>query len=80
MLYKDGGGLLSPDEVADLRARLGADKELAVGGNARRDDWDEEREHIRGVREAGATWWMEWIKPADRETMRDHVARGPLRV
>jgi hypothetical protein len=30
--------------------------------------------------EAGATWSKEWIPPADRDTMRQSVDRGPLRA
>jgi hypothetical protein len=42
--------------------------------------FDEEHEHRREVAGAGADWWVEWIAPDERETMRAAVARGPLRV
>jgi alkanesulfonate monooxygenase SsuD/methylene tetrahydromethanopterin reductase-like flavin-dependent oxidoreductase (luciferase family) len=80
-LYNAKHGPLPPEAVADLRARAG-DRPwtLAVGGSPRRDDWDEEREHIAAIRDAGADWWIEWAEPADRDTMRLVADRGPLRV
>ena len=80
-LYNANHGPLPPEAVADLRARAG-DRPwtIAVGGSPRRDDWDEEREHVAAIRDAGADWWIEWARPADRETMRAVVDRGPLRV
>lgn len=80
-LYKQGGGYLTPEDVRDLRERAG-DRPwtISVGGEERRDDWDAEREHIGAVRDAGADWWIEWIRPADRDAMRAGVEQGPLRV
>ena len=66
-------------DVADLRARGGSRFTIAVGGRERKEDWDEDREHIGAVRGAGADWWVEWVPPASRETMYAAVARGPLR-
>jgi alkanesulfonate monooxygenase SsuD/methylene tetrahydromethanopterin reductase-like flavin-dependent oxidoreductase (luciferase family) len=80
-MYHRDDRALAPAEVRELRERAG-DREwtIAVGGWKRRDDWDEEREQIRGVSEAGADWWVEWVEPADRATMTAAVERGPLRV
>jgi alkanesulfonate monooxygenase SsuD/methylene tetrahydromethanopterin reductase-like flavin-dependent oxidoreductase (luciferase family) len=79
-LYRGDDGHLRADDVRNLRARAG-DRAwtMAVGGFRRREDWDEEREQIRAVREAGADWWVEWIPPADRATMTAAVERGPLK-
>ena len=80
-LYNAAQGPLPPEAVADLRARAGdRNWTLAVGGSPRREDWDAEREHISAIHEAGADWWIEWIEPADRETMRAVADRGPLRI
>ena len=80
-LYRREGGPLRGEDVRELRRRAG-DRSWtqAVGGWPRRDDLDEELEHRRDVAQAGADWWVEWIEPADRETMRAAVARGPLRA
>jgi alkanesulfonate monooxygenase SsuD/methylene tetrahydromethanopterin reductase-like flavin-dependent oxidoreductase (luciferase family) len=80
-LYNAKHAPLPPEAVSDLRARAG-DRPwtIAVGGSPRRDDWEAEREHIAAVRAAGADWWCEWAPPADRETMRAVVDRGPLRA
>ena len=77
-MYRRGGHLTAAD-VRDLRGRAGERAwTLSVGGQPRRADWDEEREQIRAVAAAGADWWLEWIEPADRATMTEAVARGPL--
>jgi alkanesulfonate monooxygenase SsuD/methylene tetrahydromethanopterin reductase-like flavin-dependent oxidoreductase (luciferase family) len=81
MLYKEGEDYMTPADVRGLEELAGSRPfDIAVGGNARRDDWDEERDWISAVADAGATWWMEWVRPADRETMRAVVERGPLRI
>ncbi|MGI8855208.1 MAG: LLM class flavin-dependent oxidoreductase [Thermomicrobiales bacterium] len=53
---------------------------IVVGGRQRRDDWEEERAHIRSVAQAGATWWVEWIAAADVDAMRAAIKCGPLRI
>jgi alkanesulfonate monooxygenase SsuD/methylene tetrahydromethanopterin reductase-like flavin-dependent oxidoreductase (luciferase family) len=83
-LYKETHGGpwedMSLDDVRALREAAG-DRPftIAVGGSGRRDDWEAEREHIRAVAGAGADWWIEWVPPAERQTMVDAVERGPLR-
>jgi alkanesulfonate monooxygenase SsuD/methylene tetrahydromethanopterin reductase-like flavin-dependent oxidoreductase (luciferase family) len=80
-MYRRDGGHLSADEVRDLRARAQRRPwTIAVGGQPRREDWDEERSQIESVRDAGADWWVEWIEPASPEAMSAAVRRGPLRV
>ena len=84
MLYKETRGGpwkdMSPEDVADLRRRAGNRPfQIIVGGRERLDDEDAELRHIRAVEGAGATGWVEWIAPADAETMRAKVGRGPLR-
>jgi alkanesulfonate monooxygenase SsuD/methylene tetrahydromethanopterin reductase-like flavin-dependent oxidoreductase (luciferase family) len=75
------GGHLRAEDVRDLRARAGRRPwTIAVGGQPRRDDWDEEREQIRAVSAAGANWWVEWVPPGSADEMRAAVARGPLRA
>ena len=79
--YRREGGHLTADDVRELRGRAG-DRPwtISVGGQPRRDDWDEEREQIGAIAAAGADWWLEWIEPADRQAMTAAVERGPLRV
>jgi alkanesulfonate monooxygenase SsuD/methylene tetrahydromethanopterin reductase-like flavin-dependent oxidoreductase (luciferase family) len=86
MLYKapshdvDERGM-TPKDVRELRA-LAGDRPfiIAVGGRARAADWTAERAHIAAVAAAGADWWMEWVPPSDRQSMRDAVSRGPLHL
>jgi alkanesulfonate monooxygenase SsuD/methylene tetrahydromethanopterin reductase-like flavin-dependent oxidoreductase (luciferase family) len=80
-MYRRAGGPLRGDDVRDLARRAGDRPWVqAVGGWPRRRDLDEELEHRLEVAEAGADWWVEWIEPSDRDTMRARVERGPLRV
>ncbi len=84
-LYKETHGgpweNMTPDDVRSLRkAACDRPYTIAVGGNGRGEDWEAEREHIRAVAEASADWWMEWVPPGGRGTMRESVERGPLRA
>jgi alkanesulfonate monooxygenase SsuD/methylene tetrahydromethanopterin reductase-like flavin-dependent oxidoreductase (luciferase family) len=77
---EDADERMTADDVRVLR-ELAGDRpyDIAVGGSPRGDDIDAERDHIRGIEAAGATWWIEWVPPGDRETMRRAVDAGPLR-
>lgn len=81
----------SPDEpwqdmtaadIRDIRAAAGQRSgfDIAVGGRERAADWDRDRQHISSVAAAGATWWIEWVKPGNRQKTINAVKRGPLRV
>ena len=84
MLHKETHGGpwedMSPDDVRALRG-LAGDRpyDLCVGGRRRGEDEDAEREWIRSVADAGATWWAEFVPAAERDAMRAAVERGPLR-
>jgi alkanesulfonate monooxygenase SsuD/methylene tetrahydromethanopterin reductase-like flavin-dependent oxidoreductase (luciferase family) len=54
--------------------------EVCIGGFARRPDAEREREYIRSLAEAGATWWNEWVPPGDLARTREAIIRGPLRI
>jgi alkanesulfonate monooxygenase SsuD/methylene tetrahydromethanopterin reductase-like flavin-dependent oxidoreductase (luciferase family) len=66
-------------KIAELRPDRLDHFDVVVGGRARQADWDAERALIRSVADAGATWWNEWLKPADREATTTAISRGPLR-
>jgi alkanesulfonate monooxygenase SsuD/methylene tetrahydromethanopterin reductase-like flavin-dependent oxidoreductase (luciferase family) len=53
--------------------------DICVGGRKRSDDPEANRALIAELEAAGATWWSEWVPPADRATMQSAIARGPLR-
>jgi alkanesulfonate monooxygenase SsuD/methylene tetrahydromethanopterin reductase-like flavin-dependent oxidoreductase (luciferase family) len=84
--YKHKTHFLTPDDIRTFRdfiqEQRGSLKEydIAVGGSARRDDWEEEREYIQSLAGAGITWWTEYIPPdsGDLETVRGFLKRGPL--
>ncbi|HEX6457663.1 MAG TPA: LLM class flavin-dependent oxidoreductase [Thermoleophilaceae bacterium] len=72
---------LRPDEVRELRAAAGDAFDIAVGGRERREDEDAEREYVRELAAAGATWWHEYLPPTmPLRVVRDHIERGPLRA
>lgn len=72
---------MMPADVSDIVAAVGRPGfDIAVGGRARAQDLDLEREHIRALAKAGATWWCEWVEPGDRQRTIDAVRRGPLRA
>ncbi len=77
---------MMPDDVRSLRAYVeskrpaGTAFDICVGGRARLEDWEKDRQHIRLVAEAGATWWMEFIEPTSLEKTRQGIRNGPLRI
>ncbi|MEW5871228.1 MAG: LLM class flavin-dependent oxidoreductase [Chloroflexota bacterium] len=85
-LYRHKTHFMQPEDVRALKAlaqeRQPGRKEydIAVGGNPRFDSLDEQRGYMRSLAEAGVTWWMEYVPPADIETMRAGITCGPLRI
>ena len=76
---------MTPEDVRRIRTTIERERtepapfDLVVGGDERREDWDEERSVISSLAEAGATWWLEWVPAAGFEEMRRAIVRGPLR-
>jgi alkanesulfonate monooxygenase SsuD/methylene tetrahydromethanopterin reductase-like flavin-dependent oxidoreductase (luciferase family) len=82
-LYPVGRGDadLEATEIRRLRSEAGNRQfDVVVGGHERREDWDAERARRTEAAAAGATWWLEWIKPANRATMSRQVRAGPLLI
>jgi alkanesulfonate monooxygenase SsuD/methylene tetrahydromethanopterin reductase-like flavin-dependent oxidoreductase (luciferase family) len=72
---------MTPADVRDIRSAVGRPGfDICLGGRQRAADWDRERDHIRSVAAAGATWWTEWAKPGDSRKTFEAVKRGPLRI
>ena len=87
-LYKYKVHYMTPKDIHDLsvivqdqRGTL-AGYDIAVGGSPRRENWEQERQYIRSLADAGATWWVEYFPPelGDLETVRLNIERGPLRI
>jgi alkanesulfonate monooxygenase SsuD/methylene tetrahydromethanopterin reductase-like flavin-dependent oxidoreductase (luciferase family) len=79
----------TPDEVRELKSFIeshrsveqrGMHYEIMLGGRSRADDWEQDRSFIKGLAEAGITWWVEYVPAGELETMRESVKRGPLRI
>ena len=69
---------LSAEDVADLRRRAGDRPfDICVGGRERREG---DREWLTAIAAAGTTWWTEYLPAQGRDTMREAVRRGPLRI
>lgn len=87
-LYKHRTHFLTPDDLGTLRSLVLQQRgtlqgyDIAVGGSSRGPDWEQEREYIRSLAEAGATWWIDYIPPAagDLETVRAMIRSGPLHI
>lgn len=79
---------LTPDEVRQIREAISRQRvsaepfDIVLGGAARGPDLERERESIREVAEAGATWWMEYVYPelGGAEGMRERIRSGPVRI
>jgi alkanesulfonate monooxygenase SsuD/methylene tetrahydromethanopterin reductase-like flavin-dependent oxidoreductase (luciferase family) len=82
----EGSGTVTAQDVRDLlalveRERGSADGfDVCVGGQERRPDSDQERDLVRSAAAAGATWWQEWVAPAELGPTREAIRRGPVRV
>ncbi|MGH2516156.1 MAG: LLM class flavin-dependent oxidoreductase, partial [Ktedonobacterales bacterium] len=79
---------LTADEVRALIADIARQRTaaepfaIALGGGMRGDDIVQERERIRAMAEAGATWWMEYVyqEVGDLDAMKARIKEGPVRV
>ena len=72
---------MTPDDIHEMKSALQltkVDYDLVAGGRERSDNWDEERQFIRNLADAGVTWWKEAIMSADYQTMYKQISRGPL--
>lgn len=77
-MYGEESHDLTPDQIRAIRDA--ADDEhydICVGGRQRRPG---DRERIRAIADAGATWWTEYVPADDLDTMRAAIRRGPLRA
>jgi len=79
-------GSLGPNDVRELKRLVESLRgsltgfDIVVGARKRNDDWEHERNLIRDLADAGATWWFEWVPPADEIEMRTAIMHGPLRI
>jgi alkanesulfonate monooxygenase SsuD/methylene tetrahydromethanopterin reductase-like flavin-dependent oxidoreductase (luciferase family) len=90
-VYKGSPGedppqVMTPADVREIRSLVERERgtaagyDICLGGIARREDSEEERDRLRALAEAGVTWWQEWVPPCDVEQARQCIARGPLRI
>jgi alkanesulfonate monooxygenase SsuD/methylene tetrahydromethanopterin reductase-like flavin-dependent oxidoreductase (luciferase family) len=87
-LYKYPADAMLPEDVRALRALvqqqrgLVAGYDIVVSGSRRHPDQEQERERLRALAEAGATWCAEYLPPdqAALEQVRASIAQGPLRI
>ena len=78
MLYRVGGVPFGAEDARAIRAAAG-DRPYDVSvGVDRGPDPGADRDRLRELADAGATWTAEYIAPADPEVMRQRVDRGPL--
>jgi alkanesulfonate monooxygenase SsuD/methylene tetrahydromethanopterin reductase-like flavin-dependent oxidoreductase (luciferase family) len=76
---------LTPNEVLAIKTTIASHRtnaepiDIVLGGAARGEDLDREREMIRGLARAGATWWMEYVYP-DLGRLCTDARAHPLRA
>ena len=81
-----GPGVSHPEGARMLKASMKEHRDpslpfdIVCGGRERASNWDQEQALIAAIAEAGATWWIEWIAPAEPDAMRAAIKRGPLRI
>lgn len=81
----DGWQDMTPADVREMIAfiqnmrTVSTPYDLMLGGRERRDP-EQDRALIRSLAEAGATWYSEWVPPADLEMMQAAIRRGPLKI
>jgi alkanesulfonate monooxygenase SsuD/methylene tetrahydromethanopterin reductase-like flavin-dependent oxidoreductase (luciferase family) len=88
-MYRESHGQgwldMQPGDVREMKVFIEKNRgttipyDICVGGRARLPDWELDRDHIRAVADAGATWWMEFIEPTSLEKTRRGVLTGPLK-
>lgn len=77
-LYRVESHDMTVEDVRRLREdTAGRPYDICVGGRQRRDG---DRDWLMQIAAAGATWWTEYLPAQDRQTMRELVRRGPLRI
>jgi alkanesulfonate monooxygenase SsuD/methylene tetrahydromethanopterin reductase-like flavin-dependent oxidoreductase (luciferase family) len=80
MLYPTESRELGPEDVRAIRAGAGGRRYDITVGVLRTSDHEAERERLRLLEEAGATWTAEYVPASDADAMRRGVDRGPLRL
>jgi alkanesulfonate monooxygenase SsuD/methylene tetrahydromethanopterin reductase-like flavin-dependent oxidoreductase (luciferase family) len=84
--YKFKTHYMTPEDIRTYKAFIDENRasqgpfDICHGGNPRREDWEEEKDYIRSLAEAGMTWWSEYVPPDEPDSMRASIARGPLRI
>ncbi|MEM7130146.1 MAG: LLM class flavin-dependent oxidoreductase [Chloroflexota bacterium] len=52
--------------------------DIVVGGRRRPDDVGQERSYIKSLKDAGATWFLQYIPPMDIEATKEQIREGPI--
>jgi alkanesulfonate monooxygenase SsuD/methylene tetrahydromethanopterin reductase-like flavin-dependent oxidoreductase (luciferase family) len=83
----DGESELMPEDLRTLRSRIEDLRrfekgpfDYVMGGGTRSREPTSQREHIRSMAAAGATWWMEYIEPCAIGDALETIRLGPVRI
>jgi hypothetical protein len=87
-LYKHQGHSMTPDDIRALQAIVEQQRgslkgyDIVVSSNHQNPDGEQERAYMKSLAEVGVTWCATYLSPhiGDLETVRTHIARGPLRI
>lgn len=80
-----GDGYIKPDDIRAIKTFIEAHRsssspfDLAAGGNSPGDDPAKARAYVESFREAGATWWIEFVLPGpgEEEEALSRIKQGP---
>jgi alkanesulfonate monooxygenase SsuD/methylene tetrahydromethanopterin reductase-like flavin-dependent oxidoreductase (luciferase family) len=79
-------GAVTPQDVTAIRCAIKEIRgtlqgfDLGIGGNARTDDIERDREKMRALAEAGVTWWSEFMPHRGIDKVMKLIANGPIKI
>ena len=84
---EQGDGSIKPADIQAIKTFIAAHRsstapfDLAAGGRSPADDPGKARAHLESYREAGATWWIEFVlpDPGEEEQALTRIKQGPPR-
>jgi len=87
-LYRHQADTMTPEDVRTLRAFVQQQRgsvggyDIVVSGSRQNPDQQSERDRLRSLAQAGATWCAEYLPPdeANLEQVRASIAQGPLQI
>ncbi|HEY6411329.1 MAG TPA: LLM class flavin-dependent oxidoreductase, partial [Ktedonobacteraceae bacterium] len=82
---EQGDGYIKPADIREIESFIGKHRvssapfDLAAGGHSQGGDLGEACAHVESYREAGATWWIEFVLPGlgEEDEALARIKQGP---